>query len=93
MGLFDLLKKRKRLRELDNRFRPNPVSADDNLLLPHQIGDLPQLAEKAALEHCEIVFVWELSDEILPEDQHFVPHLLMEFRNDSQLAMIHATHG
>jgi hypothetical protein len=90
MGLFDFIKGQMRKRELDNRFRNSPVSAEDNLLLPHQIRDLPQLAAQAAIDHSEIIFVWEIPDEILPEDQYFVPNLLMEFRNDPRLAMVHA---
>jgi hypothetical protein len=97
VGLFDFLKKQRRMRDLndrmralDDRFRSTPASADDNLLLPHQIKDLPELVVKAALQDIEIIFVWELSDEILPEDQRKVPNLLMEFRNDPQLAMVHA---
>lgn len=82
MGLFDFLKGRKT--EKINRFAS--VSADDNMLLPHQVQSLRQIVNQV---QTEILYVQDTSDEMLPECSFFVPNLLAEFREDPNLAMIH----
>jgi hypothetical protein len=68
------------------RSRFVPVSEDDALLLPHQVEFAKNHAHSTTTD---FMALQDSSDPILPEDQHFVANLLMEFHEDQQLAMIH----
>jgi hypothetical protein len=82
MGLFSFF----RGKEKRGTDRFAPVSKEDGMLSPKQVTHIMAILPNV---QTEVLYLADVSDEMLPECAIFIPNLLAEFQQDSRLGMIH----